>query len=392
MRILFYLPVVTPWWFDSIIEPLVRRLIDGAEVHIIAPPPWSGTGISERERDRCADLPHLNWHIVDGESHPTVRTSPDDPDALVDLVAALAPDYVLCRSADCETVRGFPGVVRFLMEGGAAPLAIPPDWIVLADQPFDHGCMPALTPDDLAVLDDLIAPVWDRLVRAAEPSSYIRRTFRKWADLPTDRPVLTVPLEYEHAENFFHMHRVGATPNQRLIAELDAAIDDSFYLAFTNHPLNELYVDNHAVEAEIAAHGSRMKLLPSTTPKGGNTTMLLARDVQCMIVGDSKVYSTAAFFGTPMMRRTRFRTGPWLKAYADFDSFLPAVARGTAVAANQADARRWFAFHLANNVIDPHDGALTPAELTARIDRPVDPSRWANGIARYAALAQEGCR
>ena len=28
MRILFYLPVVTAWWFDNIIAPMIRRLDD----------------------------------------------------------------------------------------------------------------------------------------------------------------------------------------------------------------------------------------------------------------------------------------------------------------------------------------------------------------------------
>jgi hypothetical protein len=389
VKILFYLPVVTPWWFDSIIEPLIRRLVEAAEIHILAPVPWSGTGIGRGELVACADLPQLRWHIFDGESHPTMRTAPTEGAGIIDFVKSLAPDYVLCRSADCETVRGFPGAVRYLMESGASPLAIPNDWVVLQEQPFDHGCMPELGHDEHAELDRLIAPAWNRLRPLAQPSRQMRKAFRAWADIPADRPVLALPLEYEHAENFFPMHRVGATPNRRLVAELAASIDDSFFLAVTNHPLNELHVDNSALEAEIASHGSRMRLLPGTTPQGENTTMLLARDAQGMVVGDSKVYSMAGFFGTPMLRRSRFKTGGWLNSYSDFDSFLPAVAGGEAAAAAQEDARRWFAFHIANNIFDPKDPELTPANLVARIDRPVDPSRWESGFARYRCAAPE---
>jgi hypothetical protein len=389
VKILFYLPVVTPWWFDSIVEPLIRRLAQAAEVHILAPVPWSGTGIGRHELMGCADLPQLRWHIFDGASHPSMRTEPTDRAGIVEFVQALAPDYTLCRSADCDTAREFPGAVRYIMEGGAAPLAIPNDWVVLQEQPFDHGCMPELDSAELAELDRLIAPAWNRLLRLAQPTRQMRKSFRAWAGIPADRPVLVLPLEYEHAENFFPMHRVGAVPNRHLIAEFAARIDDSFFLAITNHPLNELHVDNSALEAEIASQGARMRLLPGKAPQDENTTMLLARDAQGMLVGDSKVYSTAAFFGTPMLRRSRFKTGNWLNAYSDFETFLPAVAGGDAVAAKQEDARRWFAFHVANNIVDPRDPELTPAALLARIDRPVDPARWEEGFARYRAAAPE---
>ncbi len=324
MRILFYLPVITPWWFVNVVEPLIRCLADGNEadgneVHVLAPIPWKGTGIGPRQLALSAHLTQVHWHIFDGTSHPTMRTEPTERAGIIDFVRTLAPDYVLCRSADCETVREFPGIVRFIMEGGAAPLSMPPHWVILQEQPFDHGLLPELGADERARLDRLIAPIWDALLGLARPSNKARRFFRKWADLPADRPVLVLPLEYEHEENFFPMHRIGATPNHRLVAELAESIDDSFFLAITNHPLNELYVDNRPLKAEIASHGSRMRLLPETGPKGENTTMLLARDADGMLVGDSKVYSMAGFFGTPMLRRSRFKTGEWLNAYTDMD-------------------------------------------------------------------------
>lgn len=34
MRILFYLPVITPWWFDNIVAPLIARLAaDNDAIH-----------------------------------------------------------------------------------------------------------------------------------------------------------------------------------------------------------------------------------------------------------------------------------------------------------------------------------------------------------------------
>ena len=389
MRILFYLPVVTPWWFTSIIEPLVRKLVALAEVHILVPPAWSGTGIGPAELTGCADIHQVHWHIFDGDSHPSMRTDPEDRAAIIDFVRSLAPDYVLCRSADFMTVRGFPGKVRYMMEAGAAPLAIPNNWIVFADQQFDHGCMPVLAPDERSRLDCLIEPMWERLSRTSRPFDSERRAFRHSVGLPEDRQILALPLEYEHEENFFPMHRVGATPNRRLIAELDAAIDDSFYLAITNHPLNELHVDNSLLEAEVAAHGSRMRLLPGLTAQGRSMTMATAWDSQGMIFGDSKVYAMAAFAGTPMLRRTRFKSGDWLNAYTDLAAFLAAVANGQAAVADPSDTRRWFAFHIANSIMDPDDPELTVADILARLDRDVDPARWEGGFARYRAAVPE---
>lgn len=389
MRILFYLPVITPWWFRYIVEPLIRCLADGNEVHVLAPIPWKGTGIGQVELAASVDLTDVHWHIFDGASHPSMRTEPTERAGIIDFVKALAPDYVLCRSADCETARGFPGIVRYIMEGGAAPLAMPENWVILQEQPFDHGVLPELDADERARLDQLVAPVWNSLLGLAQPTRQMRKSFRKWARLPADRPVLALPLEYEHEENFFPMHRIGATPNRRLIAELADSIDDSFFLAITNHPLNEMFVDNSALQAEIASYGARMRLLPGTGPNGENTTTLLARDADGMLVGDSKVYSMAGFFGTPMLRRSRFKTGAWLNAYTDPGDFLPAVTGGNALRPDPESARTWFALHIANNVLNPRDPGLTASALLARLDRPVDPARWDQGFARYRAVAPQ---
>ena len=49
MKVLFYLPVVTPFWFENMVEPLIRRMASSAEVHILAPKFWRNTGIGENE-------------------------------------------------------------------------------------------------------------------------------------------------------------------------------------------------------------------------------------------------------------------------------------------------------------------------------------------------------
>ena len=387
LKILFYLPVITPWWFDNIVRPLLAALAPAHRVHVLAPVPWCGTGIGPRELSACADLAGIEWHLADDDAHPSMRTDAVERDAIVDFVRALAPDYVLARAADCATVARFPGKVRYLMESGAAPLAIPHRFAILQAQPFDHGLMPLLAPAEAAALDRGIARAWDALAPLAAPSPAARAAFRDWAGLPGDRPVLAVPLEYEHEENFFPLHRVGARPNHRFVAELADAVGDRFFLAFTNHPLNEQHVDNQAVVDAIGARPDRMRLLPRTGPGGESTTLLLARDADAMIVGDSKAYSLAGFFGTPLLRRTRFDTGAWLNAYRDFAPFLADVAAGTARRPSRADARRWFAFHVANQIFDPQAPDFTADELIARLDRPVDPARWPAGFARFEALA-----
>ncbi len=49
MKIMFYLPVVTPWWFVNIITPLIRSAARDAEVFVLVPPRWRNTGIGPDE-------------------------------------------------------------------------------------------------------------------------------------------------------------------------------------------------------------------------------------------------------------------------------------------------------------------------------------------------------
>lgn len=384
MRILFYLPVITPWWFEAIVTPLIARLAPEHDVHVLAPVPWRNTGVGPREQQMCAHLP-VNWHIVHDQSHPSMRTEPEQRAGLIEFVNALSPDYVLCRSADCETVEAFPGVVRHIMEGGADPLGLPSDWIAFKDRPFDHGLLPDLDSEGLSELNRLGAKLRDSFPPSATPSRQVRKAFRRWANLPDDRPTLLLPLEYEHEENFFSAHRIGATPNARLVKELADRIGDRFFLAITNHPLNELHVDNRAMEATVASLGANARLFPSKHPSGAGTTELLMQEADGLLLFDSKIYSLAGYLGVPILRQSRFETGDWLDAYSDIDEFLPAVAEGRARKPDTDKAPIWLAYHVANDVIDPKDPEMTAAGILARLDTPVDTARWERAFAHYFA-------
>ncbi len=386
MKALFYLPVVTPWWFDHVIEPLIRRLAATTEVFVLAPQPWGGTGIGRREIERCIDLPDVHWCIMEGPDHPSTRTEPLARAEIIDFVHKIAPDYVFCRSADCETVRHFPGKVRFLMEAGGAPFVTPPHWIVLQDQPFDHGILPELDGQARAMLECSIAPAWERLRRRQSRAGADREALLAKCGLSSDRPILLLPLEYEHRENHFLMHRVGAKSNHRLVAETAERIGPAFLLAVTNHPLNELHVDKTLLEATMSDLEGRAVLVPPQID-GFPSTIALAPHAQGMLIGDSKAFSICAFFAKPFLRQSRFRTGDWLRAYSDIDRFLRDVASGTATAAQEGDAIAWSAFHLMNEAFDPQDPDLTAAEICERMERPVDSGRWEAAIARLRSSA-----
>jgi len=64
MRVLFYLPVVTPWWFERIIVPRVEKLVANNDVHILTPISWQGTGLDQCDYDLCAHMQQIAWHIV----------------------------------------------------------------------------------------------------------------------------------------------------------------------------------------------------------------------------------------------------------------------------------------------------------------------------------------
>ena len=92
MRMLFYLPVITDRHFEAVVLPLIRVMVEGgAEVHVAGPPQWSHTGLTERQLMHCVDLPGIEWHVLDDEDHPTLRTAPADPARHLEQIASISP-------------------------------------------------------------------------------------------------------------------------------------------------------------------------------------------------------------------------------------------------------------------------------------------------------------
>ena len=72
-RIMFYLPVVTPWWFEYIVVHLIRVMARAHETHVLIPPLWHNTGLGEGQLHLIQDLDHVQWHLLDGPDHPLLR-------------------------------------------------------------------------------------------------------------------------------------------------------------------------------------------------------------------------------------------------------------------------------------------------------------------------------
>lgn len=380
MHVLFYLPVVTPWWFDTIVAPMIRVMARDVKVSVLVPPMWRNTGIGPGQLSACGDLEMVDWYILDGEDHPRLRTSAVDEEDLIALVRDIGADLTLCRSADLETPALFPGTVRFIMEGAAPPFVTSPATVWLPETLFDHGMMPPLEPALRARLDVAFQPLWDDAhlrFGVADRDAFLAR-----AGLPHGKRLIGLPLEYEHEEMFFGQH-YSFPSNIDLVNAIADQIDDDTVLAVTNHPLNEMHCDNAPLHAAIAARGGKVRMVPAIGAQGG-ATMLLARHCDGIVVGNSKSFGGCAFFGTPMLRLSRFRTGAWMHAYDAFAPFAAALRTGSAKAADPADALSWFALHLIDRVFEPGAPGLTAADILDRITRPIDEARWEAGLARLS--------
>lgn len=381
MRILFYLPVITPWWFENIMVHLIRAAAQDAEVHVAITPLWRMTGIGERQLMTCADLPDIRWHILGGDGHESLRTRPEDPDQIVDFVRTIDPDYTFCRSADMETPRRFPGQVRFVMEASVPPTPVP-TWITLqANGIYDHGLLPALDAGQRAYLDGRMAPDWREIQARFPTSDEARAAYLAKANLPHDRKIIALPIDYEGQENFFYpLHRV-TPPNAEFIAAVASEAGDDIMLALTKHPIE--HQQSYPAIARVAEQMSDRVRIVETAEAGGAPTLSLMQHGEGLIVRDSKAFALAPFFGKPMLRMSAFASGDWMNAYADLAAFFDAVRSGGPRSAAPADALTWFAFHHANNVFDADDLSLTLEDLIDRVDRPINPARWDAGLERF---------
>lgn len=380
-RILFYLPNVTPWWFDHMIAPLLRALAGTAELHVMVPPLWRSTGITADQLAPFGDAHGIVWHILDGDDHPEIRENGTANAELCDLVRTIDADVTLCRCADPEVIHAFPGTVRFIMEGAAHPIANGACQVTFPTRLFEHGAMPPLTAAQAARLDALFAGIWDHFEAGLRGQRVL--SWRIAAGVPADRPVVAVPLEYAFEDSFTARHQ-HFPDNVALVDAVDAAFGPDVFIAFTNHPLNDIYGDSKAAEARIAALGAgRAALVPGAGEV--RATELVARDCQAAVVDLTKSYLAYAYWGVPIARPTPLATAPWLNAARDLDAFAAALAAGTAPAPGIEDVRRWFAHHVANTALDVSNRRLAAAHVLDHIRRPFNPARWEANIDQFSA-------
>jgi hypothetical protein len=381
MRIAFYLPVVTPWWFDNIVVPLIDRLVEEAEVHVMVPPLWCGTGIGPEQLSSALAADRVEWHILDGANHPRLRTGGDGFDDLIDLVHEIDPDLTLCRSADLDTPRRFPGTIRYMMEAAFPPFPSRDEWLVLRQHPFDHCFMPGLGPAEKDGLNAGFDQIWSAIRRKVASEARGEGLRERDGDRADDL-ILSLPLEYEHEENFFGIHRPYAE-NAALVSALAEAVGHDVLLAVTDHPLNLLHCDRTALEAAVARHAGRVRLV-SSERQGDQPTLAVVRASNGMIVSNSKAISIAAFFGKPILHLSGHASADWLNAYSDLRTFLGALREDAPNLPSQDEAKTFFAFHAANSIIDPAHPDTDGRMILDMIESPVDRRRWPAGIRRYA--------
>ena len=360
MKILFYLPAVTPWWFETIITPMLRALHAEAALHVIVAPLWLNTGLETRHVEPLADLPSINWHIVQADDPAQFRLDGAAVEGLLDLVNAIDPDITLARSADRATPALFPGMVRHIMEPGAEPFHSPHRWFILDEAPFHHGLMP----DDVAAEADhaaaVMAPFWQAIDAAyTEPNPGL---FREKLGLPEDRPVLAIPLQYEHEENIYGR----GSPLQHgadLIRVLLEHLDPRIILAITDHPLNVRFTLRTELDRIAAEYPDRVRLHP--IEDGCSPTNLVIRAADAVLVDRSKCVSLAAFFGTPVVHIGDSLMADWMNA-TPLEAVTAEVLlhRGLPTPDNAA-ARRWFGWHFGMRLVEFK--AVTLDILKARI-------------------------
>lgn len=378
-RVLFYLPVVTPWWFDTVVVHMIRALVPLAEVHVLVPPLWRNTGIGPEQLAAADGLEQVQWHIADGPDQYALRNAPDDPEAILGLVRSIDPAITFCRSADIETPARFPGLVRHLMEAGAPPFPSEAGWIMLQEDFWHHGALPPLAETDRAAIDKAFATAWKKMRNRVATRSMFRSprdTALARLGLPANRRIIVLPLEYEHEEAFTAHHNVHAR-NIDLVRHAHALLDEDMVLALTDHPLNIKHVDNRALYAAIADLGPQVRLVPS--PSDYHPTDALIRYGDGLIVQNTKALYSGAFFGKPVLRWSHRPSAGWLGVHTEAAPFLEAVREGRG-GAREDDARSWFGCHFLHDVFDP--AATTGAQLLDRVRQPFARARLADGIAR----------
>jgi hypothetical protein len=365
MKILFYLPVITPWWFTELVAPIIRAAHAEAEVHVMIAPRWRNTGVEPEHLAPLADLEHIRWHIIDEEDPEPFRVDGASVPGLMDLVHEIAPDITLARSPDTRTLARFPGTVRYIMEGAPPPFEILPLRILIEEQPFRLGMMPADAGPVADRCTAAFADVWADSDRFRHPP--LEKSWRTSFGLPQERPILAVPLHYEHEENFFLMHSDFPRAVD-LVRALLRMVDQDVFLAITDHPLNRRYVDRSALNQLVRNNSERAALcqldgVASSFSPGASGVLAVRADA--MLVDLSKSWALAAHAGTPIVRVGRASTADWLNATGLADQRLRKFTPGRLPAPDAEAARRYFCWHLGARVFDPYQ--LTLERLLAHV-------------------------
>lgn len=377
MKILFYLPLARKWMLENVLEPMIAKLAPVADVHVIMSSAWIDARTANDGFRAIVSHQKVTWHPITLTESERDTFDLEGPSAdLVDLVNAIAPDHCLCRSANASLPHRFPGQVRYIMEASAPPFQIPRHWISLQPQIFDHGIVPNLPSHLQEALVTMISPVWEAIEsgRVQDPTWLLRH------GLPDDRKIIALPLEYDHPDNLFQIHR-DIRPNADLVARILDHIDGPLFLAVSDHPLNIDLVSEPKLRATISAQSDKAHLL-SPLAISGDMTSALTQHADGMIVGNSKSFAAAAFYGKPLLRSSNFATGQWLQAYNDLDQFTADIAADRAKAPARWDAMVWFAHYLATQAFGPRDIDVTSAELLDRIADVQNPNLWDENMAR----------
>jgi hypothetical protein len=380
MRLLFYLPAVTNWWFEHIIVPTMRRLHEtpSVELHVMIAPIWRGTGVDGDSLWAARDLDRVHWHIIDDADPDLFLDTGHAVPGLLDLVAQIDPALTLARSADFATPRRFPGVVRYIMEGDASPFVDRQRRLVIESTPFFHG---AMTTD--ATLAErcarLMQPSWD-LVQAGAMTDR-RDELRAQLVLPLDRRVVALPLLYEHTENLFLRHAAFPTGIAAIEAVISALPEDTV-LAVTDHPLNLRFVDRSALNACIARHADRIVLC-----RQPNATEMLAASADAMIVDLSKSWSVAAYYGTPIVHVGTLPLADWLRPLRGLNTLRAALSADALTTSDPASARRWFGWHFAARSFYP--GTLDLDQLLRKVDEQISDAEIAENLAVLCERLEE---
>ncbi|MCB2074639.1 MAG: hypothetical protein H6917_00400 [Novosphingobium sp.] len=366
MKILFYLPVITPWWFDHVIAPMLRALDGDPEVteqHVMIAPLWRNTGIDGHQLAPLADLGKVHWHVIDQGEPEEFRTNGAGLEGLLDLVDEIEPDLCLVRSADFETPAQFPGIVRHIMEGAAAPFETGSNWFVLEEHPFRFGIFPEAAEPTARSCQVALSEIWEAMDerQVLEDGA---SDWRKLLGLPGDRPIISVPLHYEHEENFFGVHASFARGTDLLSYLLETLADDAF-LAVTDHPLNRLYTNRTAIDALISGNADRACLcVAEKLPH--DATGLLSAKADAVLSDLSKSWSMAAYCGTPIVHVGRNAMAEWIHATNGVDRINGKLAARGLPGADPSAAREWFSWHLAARLMVPKD--VTAGALMRQVD------------------------